>query len=211
MYQLKQNILLIAANLLVPVAVLVYAAGFFRYKPSLFVPDIRHETFHRHSTFPESPPFDKVIVMVVDALRSLIRSGAAIPFTAHAGPPSLTITRIKAMTTGSNPSFVDLFLNLADDEAANTLSDEDTWLARLKSSSRGKKLVFYGENTWLQLFPNIFDRSEGTHAFYVPDFTEVDNNVTRHIAHELPNDDWSALVVHFSGLDHVGHVGGPQR
>ncbi|GKT91517.1 type I phosphodiesterase/nucleotide pyrophosphatase/phosphate transferase [Colletotrichum tofieldiae] len=168
MYQLKQNILLIAANLLVPVAVLVYAAGFFRYKPSLFVPDIRHETFYGHSTSPESPPFDKVIFMVVDALRSLIRSGAAIPFTAHAGPPSLTITRIKAMTTGSNPSFVDLFLNLADDEAANTLSDEDTWLARLKSSSRGKKLVFYGENTWLQLFPNIFDRSEGTHAFYVP-------------------------------------------
>lgn len=91
-------------------------------------------------------------------------------------------------------------------------------------------MIFYGENTWLQLFPDVFDRSEGVHAFYVPvfstpklwtqrklnrislqDFIQVDNNVTRHIPEELRNDDWSAFVLHFPGMDHVGHVGGPNR
>lgn len=71
------------------------------------------------------------------------------------------------MTTGSSPSFLDVILNIADSDKASNLSHEDTWLSRLKGADRGK-MVFYGENTWLQLFPDIFDRSEGASAFYVP-------------------------------------------
>ena len=71
------------------------------------------------------------------------------------------------MTTGSSPSFLDVILNLADSEAASTLADEDTWLARLKAKGSGK-LVFYGENTWLQLFPDTFDRTDGVSTFFVP-------------------------------------------
>lgn len=40
---------------------------------------------------------------------------------------------------------------------------------------------------------------------------EVDNNVTRHIETELINEDWDALILHYLGLDHVGHKAGPQR
>jgi ethanolaminephosphotransferase len=43
------------------------------------------------------------------------------------------------------------------------------------------------------------------------DFTEVDNNVTRHIADELKRDDWNTMVLHYLGLDHIGHKGGPKR
>lgn len=43
------------------------------------------------------------------------------------------------------------------------------------------------------------------------DFTEVDNNVTRHIPDELQRDDWSALIMHYLGLDHIGHKSGPRR
>jgi len=43
------------------------------------------------------------------------------------------------------------------------------------------------------------------------DFVEVDNNVTRHVAPELEKDDWDALVLHYLGLDHVGHKAGPRR
>jgi ethanolaminephosphotransferase len=43
------------------------------------------------------------------------------------------------------------------------------------------------------------------------DFTEVDNNVTRHIDDELRRDDWSTLVLHYLGLDHIGHKSGPRR
>jgi len=55
-------ILLIAANILIPIAILVFASGFFPYKP--FLPGLAVE----HGKSPEAP-FDKVVFMVVDALR----------------------------------------------------------------------------------------------------------------------------------------------
>lgn len=39
----------------------------------------------------------------------------------------------------------------------------------------------------------------------------MDNNVTRNIAGELKNDDWNTMVLHYLGLDHIGHKGGPRR
>lgn len=44
----------------------------------------------------------------------------------------------------------------------------------------GKRMVQYGDDTWLKLFPDFFLRAEGTTSFFVADYTEVDNNVTRH-------------------------------
>lgn len=161
--------------------------------------------------------------MVVDALRSdfvygnvssfsftqsLIRSGAAVPFTGHASPPTITMPRVKAITTGSVPSFVDLILNFAESDTSSTLKDQDTWLAQLRA--KDGKLVMYGDDTWLRLFPDFFHRADGTTSFFVSDFTEVDNNVTRHIPLELANDDWSAMTMHFLGLDHIGHKTGPK-
>lgn len=72
------------------------------------------------------------------------------------------------MTTGANPSFLDLFLNLADSEDALTLVHEDSWLHRLKAKDPARKLAFYGEHTWLQLFPSMFDRSDTVSTFYLP-------------------------------------------
>lgn len=43
------------------------------------------------------------------------------------------------------------------------------------------------------------------------DFTEVDYNVTRHLDDELDRKDWDVLVLHYLGLDHIGHLGGPRR
>ena len=43
------------------------------------------------------------------------------------------------------------------------------------------------------------------------DFTEVDRNVTRHVPGELSNSDWNTLILHYLGLDHIGHKGGPRR
>jgi ethanolaminephosphotransferase len=42
------------------------------------------------------------------------------------------------------------------------------------------------------------------------DFTQVDNNVTRHLPSELQKSDWNALIMHYLGLDHIGHKTGPQ-
>ncbi|KAJ5033462.1 uncharacterized protein L3040_008577 [Drepanopeziza brunnea f. sp. 'multigermtubi'] len=212
---------LLAANILIPVAILIFASGFFPYKP--FLPGLaQYETLEYGS--PPEAPFDKLIFMVVDALRSdfvysnnsgfsftqsLISNGEAIPFTAHATSPTITMPRIKAITTGSTPSFLDLILNFAESDTSSTLATQDTWLAQMKAKGTGK-MIMYGDDTWLKLFPDTFDRADGTSSFFVSDFTEVDSNVTRHIPEELRNDDWSTMVLHYLGLDHIGHKTGPR-
>jgi ethanolamine phosphate transferase 2 subunit G len=35
--------------------------------------------------------------------------------------------------------------------------------------------------------------------------------VTRHVPEELVKDDWSAMILHYLGLDHIGHKSGPRR
>lgn len=39
----------------------------------------------------------------------------------------------------------------------------------------------------------------------------MDNNVTRHIRKELEQDDWNGMILHYLGLDHIGHKSGPRR
>ena len=59
-------LLLCLANLLMPVALFIFATGFFPYKP--FLPGLAsYEDLDLVSA--PKPPFDKVIFMVVDALR----------------------------------------------------------------------------------------------------------------------------------------------
>ena len=98
---------------------------------------------------------------------SLIESGAAVPFTGHASPPTVTMPRVKGITTGSLPSFLDLVLNFAESDTSSTLAAQDTWLAQILSKPGGGKLVFYGDDTWLKLFPGFFERYDGTSSFFV--------------------------------------------
>jgi ethanolaminephosphotransferase len=74
--------------------------------------------------------------------------------------------RIKAITTGSIPSFLDVILNFAESDTSSTLATQDTWLAQMKVKGNGK-LVMYGDDTWLKLFPETFDRADGTSSFFV--------------------------------------------
>lgn len=74
--------------------------------------------------------------------------------------------RLKAITTGSIPSFLDVILNLDETDETSTLVTQDTWLAQMKAKGTGK-LVMYGDDTWLKLFPDTFDRAEGTTSFFV--------------------------------------------
>ena len=39
----------------------------------------------------------------------------------------------------------------------------------------------------------------------------MDGNVTRHLDGELAQRDWEVLILHYLGLDHIGHLGGPRR
>lgn len=57
---------LVTSNLLIPAALLVFAWGFFPYKA--FLPGSASYT-HDQMGLAQNAPFDKVIFMVVDALR----------------------------------------------------------------------------------------------------------------------------------------------
>jgi ethanolaminephosphotransferase len=70
-----RTILPTLANLLIPVAILVFATGFFPYKP--FIPGLatygdlgENNLFGQEWKEPPKAPFDKLVFMVVDALRS---------------------------------------------------------------------------------------------------------------------------------------------
>lgn len=69
--------LVVAANLLIPVAILVFARGFFPYKP--FIPGLaQYEPLEEFGDAPGAP-FDRLIFMVVDALRRYVACLARRP------------------------------------------------------------------------------------------------------------------------------------
>ncbi|KAG9338583.1 hypothetical protein JZ751_025642 [Albula glossodonta] len=134
--------------------------------------------------------------------RHLVERGSTLSFVAKAQPPTVTMPRIKALTTGSIPGFIDVVVNL---NSPALLEDNLLWQAK----AAGKKIIFYGDDTWVRLFPKHFMEYDGTTSFFVSDYTEVDNNVTRHLDSTLKRDDWDILILHYLGLDHIGHLSGP--
>ena len=128
------------------------------------------------------PKVTRLVLIVIDALRAdfvigehlrfmpflseLHSTGKACSYLAQAHTPTVTLPRIKALVTGSVPGFADVIFNLGSSQI-----EEDNILERLYA--QGHKLVFYGDDTWLRLFPGKFVRSEGTTSFFVNDFKEV--------------------------------------
>lgn len=90
--------------------------------------------------------------------------------------------------------------------------------------------MFCGDDTWVKLFPDSFTRQlENQDSLFVKDFYEVssnhiestlwyqiiifsskgDSNITQRLHAELRHADWDLLILHYLGLDHIGHVEGP--
>lgn len=74
--------------------------------------------------------------------------------------------RIKALTTGTIPSFLDAILNIAESDTSSSLDFYDNWVYQLKMLGN-KTVHFYGDDTWIRLFPELFDKADGTTSFYV--------------------------------------------
>ena len=125
-------------------------------------------------------------------------------FVAKVHMPTVTMPRIKAMISGTVPGMGDMIANFNSQEM---IQDNliKIW------TEKNRTLTFFGDDTWIRLFPNSFVRSEGTHSFFVNDITEVDANVTRHLDEELTvKNDWDVMILHYLGLDHIGHTVGPK-
>lgn len=119
-------------------------------------------------------------------------------------PPTTTAQRLKGLTTGSLPTFIDISRNFASSNIS-----EDNWVDQAVRA--GKRVAFLGDDTWASLFPGRFHHLHAYPSFNVRDTETVDNGVLSHLWSFLDGSrtDWDILVGHFLGVDHVGHTYGP--
>ncbi|PWY93373.1 alkaline phosphatase-like protein [Aspergillus sclerotioniger CBS 115572] len=185
-----------------------------------------------NSTCWTTPVFSKAIILLIDALRhdfttsqptslkpyhnalTILHEAAAerphnallLPFIAD--PPTTTLQRLKALTTGTLPTFIEAGSNFA-----GSAIKEDNLITQLRDA--GKTLVHLGDDTWSKLFPDHFDPrlSHPYDSFLVEDLHTVDDGIYKHLFPLLRNktETWDVIVAHFLGVDHVGHRFGPSH
>lgn len=116
-----------------------------------------------------------------------------------ADPPTTTMQRLKGLTTGSLPTFIDVGSNFAAENI-----DEDN----IVDQNTAKGIVFMGDDTWTNLFPGKFKRQFPSPSFNIWDLDSVDKDVRYRIFFEMKKKDWSLLIAHVLGIDHCGHKHG---
>ncbi|TXG69863.1 hypothetical protein EZV62_004798 [Acer yangbiense] len=172
------------------------------------------------------PAVDRLVVIVLDALRfdfvapttffkeskpwmnrlpilqrlaSINGSSSARIFKAIADPPTTSLQRLKGLTTGGLPTFVDVGNSFGAPAIV-----EDNLIHQL--ASNGKRVVVMGDDTWVQLFPHHFKKAYPYPSFNVKDLHTVDNGCIEHLLPSLYDEDWDVLIAHFLGVDHAGHI-----
>ncbi|KAI0190214.1 GPI ethanolamine phosphate transferase [Xylaria flabelliformis] len=179
--------------------------------------------------------FNKAVIVIIDALRYdftipvedeskaevyhnafpfLYESAVQSPNNAFllpfiADPPTSTLQRLKGLTTGTLPTFIDLGSNFA-----GTAIEEDNILMQLRE--HGKRIVHLGDDTWTSLFPDYFqpNLSRAYDSFNVWDLHTVDNGVLEHIFPLMEPErrgEWDITIGHLLGVDHAGHRYGPNH
>ena len=123
--------------------------------------------------------------------RSGLTSGKLFRFLAD--PPTTTMQRLKGLTTGSLPTFIDVSSNFASAEIS-----EDNIIDQLVNNA--KRVVFAGDDTWTSLFPTSFTKSFPQPSFDVWDLDTVDTEVNKVLFDHLksPNS-WDVFIGHFLG------------
>eukprot|EP00257_Ricinus_communis_P021963 XP_015581561.1 GPI ethanolamine phosphate transferase 3 isoform X1 [Ricinus communis] len=171
------------------------------------------------------PAVDRIIIIVLDALRfdfvapsslfpekkpwmdrlpilqKLAKGSSAKIFKAIADPPTTSLQRLKGLTTGGLPTFIDVGNSFGAPAIV-----EDNIIYQLVLN--GKRTLMMGDDTWVQLFPHHFNKSYPYPSFNVKDLHTVDNGCIEHLFPSLYQDDWHVLIAHFLGVDHAGHIFG---
>ena len=147
-----------------------------------------------------------------------------------ADPPTVTMQRLKALTTGGLPTFADITGSFG---GANI--EEDSWVEQLIATRNHRaghqtinntlsQIAFVGDDTWVDLFPTQFDDCHPYPSFNTRDLDTVDNGCLLHLPRLLDgliglnrnatrtnsnSSDFELIIAHFLGVDHVGHTYGP--
>ncbi|CAI2296738.1 unnamed protein product [Caenorhabditis sp. 36 PRJEB53466] len=136
-------------------------------------------------------------------ISELVNSEKASIGTLLADPPTTTLQRLKALTTGTLPTFIDAGDNFSPDAAVN----EDSFL--YQAAQLGKNVTLLGDDTWLSLYPNAFTRTAAYDSFDINDLNTVDDRIAPILEEEIAGSDSSIIIAHFLGVDHCGHKFGP--
>jgi GPI ethanolamine phosphate transferase 3 subunit O len=161
-----------------------------------------------HSEEDEGPKqFHNAFPVLHETARTRPENAFLLPFIAD--PPTTTLQRLKGLTTGTLPTFIDAGANFA-----GTAIEEDNLLAQMRR--QGKTLVHLGDDTWQSLFPGYFheDLSHPYDSLNVWDLHTVDDGVTSHLLPLLNSrngTEWDFIFGHFLGVDHAGHRYGPDH
>ncbi|XP_043421098.1 GPI ethanolamine phosphate transferase 3 isoform X1 [Prionailurus bengalensis] len=155
---------------------------------------------------PGEPPVSLPFLGKLDYLQRIleIQPHHARLYQSKADPPTTTMQRLKALTTGSLPTFIDAGSNFASYAIV-----EDNLIKQLASA--GRRVVFMGDDTWKDLFPGVFSQAFFFPSFNVRDLHTVDNGILEHLYPTMDNSEWDMLIAHFLGVDHCGHKHGPHH
>lgn len=152
---------------------------------------------HFHNAFP----------VLYETAKKQPENAFLLPFIAD--PPTATMQRLKGLTTGTLPTFIDVGSNFAGQAI-----HEDNIVSQLKNAS--KRIVHLGDDTWHALFTDYFEPNltRPYDSFNVWDLHTVDNGVTEHIFPLLKAENatkWDVIFGHYLGVDHAGHRYGPDH
>lgn len=151
-----------------------------------FDDDASSATYHRNK-----------LPVIAETLKKYPQKSRVFKFLAD--PPTTTMQRLKGITTGTLPTFIDMHDNFAADNIV-----EDNFIDQ--NSKKGN--IFMGDDTWINLYPNQFLRQYPAPSFDVSDLDSVDNEVKKQIFIEIEKSDWVLLIGHMLGVDHCGHKHG---
>ena len=163
-----------------------------RYKHNNKIPE-KTKLNYSSCTYNQFPQLHKLLFE--DSARSFL-------YKSYADPPTTTSQRLKGMTTGSIPAFIELGSNF--ESAAIT---EDNIIHQALNA--GKKVAVIGDDTWERLFPSQLDLSVPFDSFNTMDLDTVDMGVEQTLNELMANNtllDYDLVVAHFLGVDHIGHT-----
>lgn len=171
-----------------------------------FLADTNLRDTSKNQTWSPNPYYHDILNLPA----KLNKEQKAFSFLSHflADAPTTTLQRLKGLTTGSLPTFIDAGSNFGGSEIT-----EDNWLSQMrKKGGQNAKMGIAGDDTWLTVFPTIFDREWRFpfDSFNVEDLDGVDRGVEKSLdpflrGIEKSTKDWRLLIAHTLGVDHVGH------
>ncbi|CDI73670.1 hypothetical protein, conserved [Eimeria praecox] len=117
----------------------------------------------------------------------------------EADPPTATTQRLTGLATGSMPSF----FSVRETFSASAVN-VDSLLQQLKAAN--KTSVAIGDDTWDRSFGHLLTRVHAFPSLNIQDLHTVDDGVSSQLPREIAKGDWTFLVGHVLGVDHVGHA-----